>query len=132
MKLRTADINVEICHRYPYLERLCRDYRADFEHADLTVNVTDREIAREQKNYPAGSEPTSGYAEAVCAYRRICLELPRFDAFLLHAAVVEHQGCAYAFAAPSGTGKSTHAALWQSVFGAAARIELNGKTLKTT
>ncbi len=31
----------------------------------------------------------------------------------IHAAAIEHQGSAILFAAPSGTGKSTHAALWR-------------------
>lgn len=37
---------------------------------------------------------------------------------ILHASAVVHQGKAYVFCAPSGTGKSTHAALWEKHFGA--------------
>ena len=48
--------------------------------------------------------------------------LPRmmlpFDRFFIHASVVKYQGKAYVFSAPSGVGKSTHAALWQQHFGA--------------
>ena len=40
------------------------------------------------------------------------------DRFFLHASVVKYQGKAYLFSAPSGVGKSTHAALWQQHFGA--------------
>lgn len=39
--------------------------------------------------------------------------LARADGFLLHCALIESDGTAIAFTAPSGTGKSTQAALWQ-------------------
>ena len=45
-------------------------------------------------------------------------QLPLFGGLLLHASVVEHNGEAYAFSASSGTGKSTHAAFWQTELGA--------------
>lgn len=37
---------------------------------------------------------------------------------ILHSSVVVHRGSAVLFSAPSGIGKSTHAALWQQRFGA--------------
>lgn len=43
--------------------------------------------------------------------------LPR-KRLILHASAVIHQGKAYLFSAPSGGGKSTHAALWQTHYGA--------------
>ena len=45
------------------------------------------------------------------------LMLP-YNRFFLHASVVVYQGKAFLFSAPSGGGKSTHAALWQKHFGA--------------
>lgn len=38
------------------------------------------------------------------------------DTVLLHASVVSLNGKAYVFTAPSGTGKSTHTALWRKLF----------------
>ena len=45
-----------------------------------------------------------------------------FDGLLLHSSAVICDGKAYAFSAPSGTGKSTHAAMWLRHFGKRASI----------
>lgn len=50
-------------------------------------------------------------------YRLAVEELPKHDSFIAHAAVVEYDGLAYAFMAPSGTGKSTHVKLWIDTLG---------------
>lgn len=52
-------------------------------------------------------------------------ELPKHDSFIAHAAVVEYDGLAYAFMAPSGTGKSTHVKLWMDTLGPEATV-ING------
>ena len=44
-------------------------------------------------------------------------ELPKHGSFIAHAAVVEYDGLAYAFMAPSGTGKTTHIKLWMDTLG---------------
>ena len=41
---------------------------------------------------------------------------------LFHAAVVSHQGRGYMFLGPSGTGKSTHASLWQKYIDGTALV----------
>ena len=38
--------------------------------------------------------------------------MPQFDRMLLHAAILQYEGRAYAFLGRSGTGKSTHTGLW--------------------
>lgn len=43
-------------------------------------------------------------------------QLLKFDGMMLHASAVVREGRAYLFSAPCGTGKSTHTALWRSVF----------------
>lgn len=123
IKIRIADLNVEIHNHYAFCEKFCRAYFADFTKADITVSVTHEELEREREQSPL---PTNyGYLESVCVYRKIAMQLPRFDAMVFHASVVECDGEAFAFAAHSGTGKSTHANLWLKVFGKRARI-ING------
>jgi len=123
--IRIANITIKLDHRYSYVHQLCKNYIvADEEKADLTVSVSDEEIRREM----AASEfPTNpAYAEGVCLYRRICYQLPSlFHAFLFHGALIEYEGRGYVFAAKSGTGKSTHIALWQKHFGKDVRV-ING------
>ena len=65
-----------------------------------------------------------GFADTFCTSGSWlnCIEMERImlehDRFFLHASAVIYQGEAYLFSAPSGGGKSTHAALWQQHFGA--------------
>lgn len=125
MKIRMAELNIEIHNRYPYLDTLCKDYLADFKTPDISVTVSEAEIADEIIRSTLPTPPTPGYAEAIAAFRAIALQLPRFDAFVFHAAVISYQGRGYAFSAPSGTGKTTHIRLWKRVFGDAVTV-ING------
>ncbi len=122
-RIRIAELNIEIQNKYPFSENFCREFFAEFETPDITVSVTPEEIAseREQDIYHSAD----GYLECICVYRQIALQLPKFDAMVFHASVVACDGEAYAFAAHSGTGKSTHTDLWLRVFGARAEI-VNG------
>ncbi len=115
--IKIADITVQIDNRYALVHRLCERYLVESsEAADLTVSVSEEEIERQLQ--AADICTTKGYAESVCVYRHICEQIPSlFHAFLFHSAVIEYEGRGYVFAARSGTGKSTHIALWQKHFG---------------
>ncbi|MBR2431314.1 MAG: hypothetical protein IKB23_00175 [Clostridia bacterium] len=123
--IRIADLNICINNKYDYLERLCRDYTVEkTEKPDMTVSVTDEQIAHEVSI--AETQVSAGYAEGVCAYREICKRLPvEFGAYLFHSAVIEYKGDGFAFAAKSGTGKSTHISLWRKRFGSEVHV-VNG------
>lgn len=121
---RIADIVISFDNKYSYLEKFCRNYMIEpTDKVDLAICVSEEEIDQEC----AGPvDCTRGYAESICAYRKICKELPkRFNGFLLHSAVIEYKGVGYAFSAPSGTGKTTHISQWQKRFGEDVRI-VNG------
>lgn len=106
--IQLAGCRIRMENRYPYVECLCRDYLADGENFDFSVFATEEEIKAEQslEDFPAD------YCESICLYRHICEKLSAYGVFLMHSSVMEVDGLAYAFTAPSGTGKSTHSALW--------------------
>lgn len=119
-KIQIADLCVEIDNRYRYVLRQCQEYLTDGE-PDFSVHVTEEEIMAER----GARNLSKGYCESICIYREIVRRLPDYRAFLLHAAVVAVDGAAYAFTAPSGTGKSTHTQLWLKHFGERAYM-VNG------
>ncbi len=123
--IKMADMVIEIHHRYNYVKWLCKDYIVpDGTTPDLSVRVSREDIEAEIK--AAQTEVSAGYAEGISLYRAICKQLPmRFQSYLMHCAVIEYEGKGYAFAAKSGTGKSTHIFLWQKRFGDKVHI-VNG------
>ena len=76
----------------------------------MPITVTDEEMMQEAKvsQYPGNM----GYLESVCAYRKLCMQLPVHQAMLLHSAVIEAEGRGIAFFARSGVGKTTHTRHW--------------------
>lgn len=122
IKIRIADLTVGIDNRFDYIVELAHDYLTEGD-ADFTVSVTDAELDEEraQSEYAF----SRGYLESIVAYRKIAEELPRYDAFVFHGAVLNLDGEAYAFTAPSGTGKTTHTRLWLREFGSRVHY-LNG------
>ncbi|MGN0465780.1 MAG: hypothetical protein ACI4F9_05435 [Lachnospiraceae bacterium] len=54
--------------------------------------------------------------EYICYSAAFCREIVRHGRFFLHASAIVYEGEAYLFCAPSGTGKSTHTALWRNLF----------------
>ena len=123
--IKIADLKIKIENKYDYVRWLCKDYVIDeCEDYDLCVSVSESMIDNEISM--AEGEVSRGYAEGVCIYREICYQLPtKFNSYLLHSALIEYEGKGYAFTAKSGTGKSTHIALWQKAFGDKVRI-VNG------
>lgn len=75
---------------------------------DFTIRVSPEELLREDDGQ--GFPPA--YLEFICCYRHIAERLADFDAFVFHSAALAVDRRAYLFAAPSGTGKTTHAQSW--------------------
>ena len=111
---RFADLVFDLAPRYPLTLERCRLYQIGAEPADFVIRVPEEDIAALQKQDPSLSP---GYCEGLCIYREICTHAAERGAVLLHAATVMANGKAYAFCAPSGTGKSTHIRLWRRVYG---------------
>lgn len=106
-----ANLRISIKNRCKYTEVFCEKYLSTDQSTpfDLEVSITKEEFYAEKK---LSGEYSDGYIENICLYRAICRQLPAFNRMLLHAAVLEYDGNAYAFLGRSGTGKSTHTGLW--------------------
>lgn len=121
-RIKIAGLCVEIDNKYKRVMLLCKDYLTDDE-PDFRVSATEEEIKAEQEQ--SEIKYKKGYCESICIYREIAKRLPDYHAFLLHAAVIQVDDVCYAFAARSGTGKSTHTGLWLQHFGDRAQF-VNG------
>lgn len=120
--VRIAGIPIRVDNRYPYIRQLCEEYVTQDQEAAFAVGATEEEILKERKEGELFSE---GYYESLCIYRKICGGLARYQGFLLHSAAVSVDNRAYVFAAPSGTGKTTHLRLWLEEFCGRAEV-ING------
>ncbi len=107
-----AELRIKINNKFSFTDRFCIDYLSpDQESApDLEVEVTKEEFLKEKSL--TESNFSDGYIENICIYRKICEQMPKWDRFLMHTAVLEYEGNCYAFLGKSGTGKSTHTGLW--------------------
>ena len=114
--VQIAEVLVAIENCYAFTERLCADYIVDAlpDECNFLVSATPEETAAENSDEGTFSP---AYCESLALYRKICTRMLDYDAFLLHAAVVSYAGRGFAFAAKSGTGKSTHVAQWMRVLG---------------
>ncbi|WP_143382758.1 hypothetical protein [Flavonifractor sp. An52] len=111
-------------NRYEYVKALWRDYWTQKPGELITVSKED--IAREQTD--GGHWPAS-YLESLAVYRDICERFVARDVVLFHCSALAYRQRGYLFAAPSGTGKSTHARLWREVLGDAVRMINDDKPL---
>ena len=116
----------EIRSVYGDIHALCSDYRADdCQKAETVIVTSEADIEYERKKakreaefagYPYKELPDA-YLETLAVYRKIATHAVSRGMFLFHCSAIAVDGMAYAFTAKSGTGKSTHTALWRKVFG---------------
>lgn len=116
-KIKIADLVVEIYNVHSQIEYVSRDYFYDGDDCDFKIVMTPEIIDAERERFKYSHLYTDAYIENICIYRQICLNLLKYDAFVMHAAVIGVDDCAYAFTAKSGTGKSTHICLWRQLLG---------------
>ena len=133
---RFADVNIKICSIYPDVQQYCDSYRVNAE-ADFTVETTQDDIAFE-RNRSAREDRAEGfserqytdrYLELLAVYRKIAEKMPDYQTVLFHGSCVSVDGEAYLFTAKSGTGKSTHTALWRELLGDKAVMVNDDKPL---
>lgn len=122
---KIADLTVGISCKHSLIESMCREYLTEV--APMFCVRASEEHKEKLRNYFLGfSEVFSDdYLESVAISECIANEVFNYDAAVFHAALISFDGQGVAFAAPSGTGKSTHIKLWRRLFG--SRVEcING------
>lgn len=118
MLCKIADLFVEIPEAGDLVPR-CREYLCDPSSAKNGADITIRTDLFRKDAWPGLSENLTIYMESGTLFEAYLL---RHNGMRLHSSAVELDGKAYLFAANSGTGKSTHTRLWQSLFGEKARV----------
>ncbi len=116
MRYKIADVVFEAQPIYAYTARLCKPYRYDGEDkAEFSIALTEAEIAAEREKAP---DYPDYYLECLALFRRLGEHLLlNGEGMVFHCSALAVDGNAYLFAAPSGTGKSTHARLWRQLLG---------------
>lgn len=139
-RMKIADVLMDVSSQYEMLAEYCREYIVEdsaeevSERLVLTMEDIEKERAIAEKS--GESVPSLGsqqnmpqyslqYLETLAALRKIADFMPEKDCFLMHGAVVAWKDQGYLFTAPSGTGKSTHLALWKKYLGDQAEV-ING------
>ena len=119
-KYKIADKVIEVTSIYEKVHDYCKDYLTD-EPADFSVCITREDIIKEKDKsdseyaYEGKKSPdfSDTLLEETAVYRKIAEKMPDYDTFVFHGSVVAVDGQGYLFTAKSGTGKSTHTALWR-------------------
>lgn len=126
---KIARKNIEIISVYNDVHRLCEKYECSCD-TDFTIEteVSDIEYERKKADMP-NKIYSDGYLETLAVYRKICEQMIRYNIILFHGSAVAVDGKAYLFTAKSGTGKSTHTALWRKYFGKRAIMVNDDKPL---
>ncbi|MBQ6698083.1 MAG: hypothetical protein IJN09_03495 [Oscillospiraceae bacterium] len=120
--IKIADIVIGIENKYEYIREMCRDYITE-EAAEFCISVTDEEIMREDEVEKTGFP--AFYLETLAIYRKIADRMPEYGGFLMHGVLMSAEDRGILLTAESGTGKSTHAALWMQLPGVRCEI-ING------
>lgn len=117
--LSMAGLNVAVRNDFDLFERECADYVVDRPaHVDFEIDPTEEEEREFKRVFLErwGTALDDAQAEERASYAQLYGTLPRFGRFWIHAVLVGLDGWGYAFSAPSGTGKTTHARLWLREF----------------
>lgn len=114
MICRIADFNVEFKNPSQYVEKFFLPFKADaLPEVSFSVNPDDIEQQRQRQTEVV----SDGVLELTVFHRKLVGWTPLQGAFMLHSALIDVEGTGVAFAALSGTGKTTHMLLWKKLLG---------------
>lgn len=111
-----AGLNVKIKHNYNGFIRFASDYLSKGI-PDFCIKIRHRDILYEKTIATETQDAPDWYHETIAVARKFCIKAAEYGVILFHCSAIAVDGQAYLFAAPSGTGKSTHARLWREMLG---------------
>lgn len=115
MLCKIADLIVSVPEAGDLIPR-CEGYITD------EMTQPDIVIREERFNLERWKHFDDDFAVYIESGLHLHYNLLEHQALVLHSSAVELDGKAYLFSAPSGTGKSTHTGLWQTIFGDRAKV----------
>ena len=135
---RIADRVIRVESIYEDVHEYCREYACEEQTPDFEVTIAPEDLVYERKKSDAEAAisprafrgGSDGMLETLAVYRKMAEKFPvLFDTFLFHGSAIAADGKAYLFTAKSGTGKSTHTALWIQYLGDRAVMVNDDKPL---
>ena len=122
--VRLADCVISVSAIFESTKRYCASYLTEGS-PDFEITIQPGDIAFERSKCAREDalegrtirRMTDTQLEITAVQRKIAEKLFTYDTILLHGSVVAVDGAAYLFTAKSGTGKSTHTALWCDLLG---------------
>ena len=133
---KIADKVIRVDSIYQDVHAYCREYACGQKTPEFAVKITPEDLVfeRERSDAATGSRAfhggTDGMLEILAVYRKIAESFPILaDTFLFHGSAISADGNGYLFTAKSGTGKSTHTALWRQLLGERAVMINDDKPL---
>ncbi|MBQ7063455.1 MAG: hypothetical protein IJM90_01000 [Firmicutes bacterium] len=135
--LALAGVTYRIVPLYGFVREYCRGYLTEPAKDAVSIEIVPEDIKyeRERSESSAAYEGrpdhsySDAYLETLAVYRQISETAPVHDTILFHGSAIEVDGRGYLFTAKSGTGKSTHTALWRQFFGERAAMINDDKPL---
>lgn len=134
--VKLADRVIRVNSIYKGIRNYCEAYLCEEEpEFTVTIQPEDIEFEKEKNEREAELEGLPAvdyvkpYLETLAVYRKITDLLLPSGTILFHGSVIAVDDVGYLFTAKSGTGKSTHTALWREMFGERAVMINDDKPL---
>ena len=121
---RIAGQYVDMAPKYRHLQEYAEKYLYDGQVGEDVIKIGHSEeyLQKKRERSPHLSLSDCEYIYSGADFASALIER---NGFVLHSSAVGYNGYAYIFSAASGTGKSTHTAFWQEVFGSDNTVIIN-------
>ena len=122
-RYKIAELSIELKCTGQTLLKQVEPYRTDANApVDMTIQITEQRLKKTKETYAHLSLNDCDYILTGFDFYGLLLD---FNGFGLHSSAVALNNKAVLFSGPCGTGKSTHANLWQQNFGSDKALILN-------